>query len=310
MNTVKINDPASGAEAEILVSLGFNCFRLDVPTKEGELQLLWAADGFETGKERPSGSGIPILFPFPGRIARARFQWRGREYQLTEADGRGNAIHGFVHTRPWRVVEQSDSRVVGQFQAALDDPDILESWPADFRITADYSLQDGVLKMSYRVENPGDQDLPWGLGTHPYFRLPLGGGVTEDCLIQVPVSTQWQLQDLLPTGRTEPGRSQVLTGGVRFAKAEFDDVFGGLLFTDRKATAFIDDPDGARLSMTFSDEFQYCVVYTPPHREAVCMEPYTCVPNPFELESNRIEAGLNVLGPGESAVAEVALRLN
>ena len=69
--------------------------------------MLWSHPDFAGGNERPSGSGIPLLFPFPGRIGKAKYSFGGREYQLEPGDAFGNAIHGFVHKRPWRVVEQA-----------------------------------------------------------------------------------------------------------------------------------------------------------------------------------------------------------
>jgi aldose 1-epimerase len=57
--------------------------------------------------------------------------------------------------------------------------------------------------------------------------------------------------------------------------------------------------------MTFGPEFPACVVYNPPHREAICIEPYTAVPDAFALESRGIAAGLRVLKPGESFKGQI-----
>ena len=105
---VTITDAASGATAQILVSLGLQLFQLAASAfDDGPREMIWAHPDFAGGNERPSGSGVPLLFPFPGRIAGARYSFGGREYQLEPGDNFGNAIHGFVHKRPWRVVEQS-----------------------------------------------------------------------------------------------------------------------------------------------------------------------------------------------------------
>ena len=63
--------------------------------------------------------------PFAGRIGGAAYEFRGRRFELEPNDGLGNAIHGFVYNRPWRVVEQSALRVVGEFQASKVDRKIL-----------------------------------------------------------------------------------------------------------------------------------------------------------------------------------------
>src|SRR4051794_21812693 len=107
LESLTIRDKTTGAEARVLPGLGFNCYSFVVPTKSksGEpksLELLWSASDLLTGKARPSGSGIPLMFPFAGRIRGAAYEFEGKKYQLEAGDGQGNAIHGFVISRPWR----------------------------------------------------------------------------------------------------------------------------------------------------------------------------------------------------------------
>ena len=102
----EISDCESGARARVLVSLGFNCFSWRPVLDDGPREMLWADAAFDNGDKRPSGSGIPLLFPFPGRIGAAKYHFNGRDYELEPGDAFGNAIHGFVFNRRWRVVEQ------------------------------------------------------------------------------------------------------------------------------------------------------------------------------------------------------------
>src|SRR5438046_327145 len=113
---------ASGSVAEIAPTLGFNCHRFAVPQAQGIIDVLWREPSFLEGTAKPSRSGVPVLFPFPGRLPGKTLSWQGKTYELGSDDGRGNAIHGFVHTRPWRMISQSECRVVGEFHAWKDDP--------------------------------------------------------------------------------------------------------------------------------------------------------------------------------------------
>ena len=309
--TIQIGDADSGASARVLPGFGFNCYSFEVPHDGGMLELLWSVAGFAEGNHSPSGSGIPILFPFPGRVPGAVLHWQGQEYQLVASDGLGNAIHGFVLDRPWRVLDQSDRYVVGQFQASIDEPELLNCWPADFSITTTYEVRGSVLQGRYRLENPGDQPLPCGLGTHPYFRLPLGGPQRDDCQIRVPVTAQWKLENLLANGEVLPlDKETDLVNGVDFGHLQLDNVFTGLTFQEKHCRATIRDPHSERtLCMTFNDMFQQCVLYNPPHREAICIEPYTCVPDAFQLSEATAPTGLIVLEPGQSieGVVDIAL---
>ncbi len=311
-DVITLHDDATGSLAEVLPRLGLNCYRFRAMLGDQAIEVLWSEDGFESGGRRPSGSGIPVLFPFPGRIRGTSLSYQGRDYPLGQDDGRGgdgqgNAIHGFVLDRPWRVVDQSSTHVTGEFHAAADDPSLLERWPADFRIRVTYRLSGNALSIETLIDNPGDGDLPFGFGLHPYFCVPLGGDSAGVCRVTAPVHEVWELDGMVATGRklslneeSAKGKDK-LAGGMPFSATALDDVFTGLDFIERQCTATITDPgSGATLSMTFDDGFRECVIYNPPHRRAICLEPYTSVPGPFELEAQGVDTGLRRLKPGES----------
>jgi aldose 1-epimerase len=306
---VKLHDAASGAAAQIAVNLGFNCFQFTVPHQGQPIELLYAHPEFAAGAQRPSGSGIPILFPFPGRIPGTTFKWQGKEYPLEAGDALGNAIHGFVLRRPWRVIEQSESRVTGEFHAWKDDPSLQERWPADFRIRATYDVKANQLVGSYRIDNPGDVPLPFGFGTHPYFRVPLGGKSASDCIVWLPVTERWVLKEMLPTGKRRAlPETESYEGGRRFSDLKLDDVFTGLLDSVGITEASIQDPGGLAMTIRWKvDQFRECVVYTPPHREAICIEPLTCAPSAAMLAEKGIDAGWRVLPPGGTFESQVTI---
>ncbi len=201
---------------------------------------------------------------------------------------------------------------MAQFQASRDDPTLLQHWPADFRITATYEVRDTCLASTFVLENPDDHPLPCGLGTHPYFSVPLGGPSAESCVVKLPVSSSWELVDMNATGTKRPLEDpQRMQQGQAFASLTLDNVFSDLVFNQGKCQAAIEDPASGRCTtLTFDRAFRDCVVYTPPHREAICIEPYTCVPDPFRLERAGISAGLRVLSPGESFQAHLEIRVD
>src|SRR5438874_9556937 len=159
--TLPIRDPATGSSAEILVSQGFNCFRFTAmpggtgvsPVSSGKpLEVLYAPADFATGQSRPSRGGIPLMFPFPGRIPGTKLTWRRKKYTLEAGDALGNAIHGFVMSRPWRIIDQADNQLSGEFHAWRDDPSLKERWPADFKLTAVYTILGNTLHGHYTLE--------------------------------------------------------------------------------------------------------------------------------------------------------------
>jgi aldose 1-epimerase len=237
----------------------------------------------------------------------------GQEWPLVIDERLGFAIHGFVYNRAWRVVAQGPSSVTGEFHAARDDPALLKLWPADFRIRACYEVHHVGLSCSLAIDNPGDRPLPFGLGTHGYFRLPLGTfGKRDECEILVPARSFWELDGMLPIGRKLPAVGpRGVSGGMQFGRAQLDDIFTDLAARDGRVICRLLDPvNDRRLSIVFDAAFAHCVVFNPPHREALCIEPYTAAPDAYSLAEHGIEGGLRILQPGEAFQAKIELRLD
>lgn len=133
-DVVTIRDEASGVSARIVPALGFNCVDFTVVGADGPVDVLWSEPDFGPGS-RPSQSGIPILFPFVGRLRGTSYVWNGATFDVTGAQlNGGNAIHGYVLNRAWRVVDRAADAVRAEYQASIDDPALLGQWPADFII--------------------------------------------------------------------------------------------------------------------------------------------------------------------------------
>jgi len=301
MSEIVLHIPRTGTEARILPDLGFNCYAFKAHVGGRLIDVLDAEPGFESGEKRPSGSGIPLLFPFPNRIRAGKFTWDGRSYELPATDGRGNAIHGFVLDRPWRVMLTDEQTAVGEFQLSVDAPDRRDLWPADFLIEVRYTLQESFLRADIRIVNADDKPLPWGFGTHPYFRVPLAPESRMlDCLVQVPAAEQWELAELLPTGKRLPVEERNdLREGQTLGGDPLDDVLTGVTVRDGRIESIVMDAKaGLQIAQTTDSIFRECVVYTPPGRPSVCVEPYTCVTDAINLQQQGIDAGLRVLEPG------------
>src|SRR4030095_5767523 len=96
--------------------------------------------------------------------------------------------------------------------------------------------------------------------------------------------------------------------GISFGELQLDNVFTGLQRQGERHVSTIRDPHSQlRVEQTWDRIVRECVVYTPPHREAVCIEPYTCVPDAFALAERGIDAGLRVIPPGNSVTARVEI---
>jgi aldose 1-epimerase len=303
MDVISLSDARSGSTAKIAPALGFNCFDFQARVGDELVQVIDASPQFSRGSEKPSGHGIPILFPFPNRITAGRFSWDGKDYEISASNASfhaKNAIHGFCLDRPWRVTSRGSDFAVGVFQLSVDAPDRLAYWPTDFRIEVRYSVHGPRLRADVLIINPTDKSLPWGLGTHPYFKLPLSAkSRSSRCLIEAPASQEWELVDCLPTGRRVPiSESKDLREGAYFDVLKLDDVLTGLGDKPTVECGILDEEAGLQVTQRFPSAFRELVVYTPPNRDAICLEPYTCVTDAVNLAPRGIDTGWQVLDPG------------
>jgi|GEM_PF-249835 len=285
-------DSTTGATAVVLPQAGFNCARFTVGAVEF---LAPPTDPSALGKGG-AGFGWPILFPFPNRIANGEFVFGGKTYRVK--DGKGHAIHGFVHNQPWRVTASGTND--GAWVTGVTDTDsnslLKKFWPWPCRLTVTYRLDGQSLTMTAMAENLGTEPMPFGFGVHPYHPLPLTPlGTRARCWIQVPCRERLELTaDCIPTGkRLTAGEWQV---GCSLGNTTLDDVF-----TSATGDACVlRDPDsGWEVTMRADEAFRHWVVYAP-QRRVVCFEPYTCVTDAFNLHARGVpDTGFALLEPGK-----------
>lgn len=293
---------------EVWPFLGFNCLRWQVRTPDGAWgDLFYTAPDWETNPV-PTRSGHPILFPFPNRLAAGRFTFQGREYQLplNESSGK-HAIHGFTPRNPWRVdsiisVDEA-AWISALFSLPDDHPPAADLWPGPVTLGVSYYLTAATLRVHAIIENDGPAPVPCGLGYHPYFCLPTApGAAADDMVLTASAATLWPAVDGIPTGRRVPVpaeldfRTPKPIGGLVLDRlytdlglegAEADDLVEVARLGHRSA------PGSVRVCV--SPAFRDLLLFTPLHRKAVAIEPYTCASN----AANLADAGWQVLMPGE-----------
>ncbi len=111
---------------------------------------------------------------------------------------------------------------------------------------------------------------------------------------------------MLPSGRHAPSEAGTqLTSGVPFGRTKLDDVFDSRFDApagrEEVCTSTLVDPANRRkLTVRYGGLFRHCVVFNPPHREAICIEPYTTVPDAFALLARGVSPHLLSLAPSGS----------
>jgi aldose 1-epimerase len=266
----------------------------------------------------PTRSGHPILFPFPGRLRDARFTFEDKVYQLPCNDStKQHAIHGFTPRNPWRAIVwnggDDSAFVTGQFTLKKDLPSALSFWPADFNLNVTYRLFRNRLRVDASVENLGPGRLPFGLGYHPYFHLP--GSHDSDInehVLQANVAQVWLADNNLPTGSSKEVFGDIDFRNPKQIRAtELDYVFTGVHKQSREAGSLIEiaklsHPQAkGRVRFLADAAFRELVLFTPSHRQAIAIEPYTCSADAANLAARGIDSGWKVIPPGTKWEAAV-----
>jgi aldose 1-epimerase len=219
-----------------------------------------------------------------------------------------NAIHGFAPRNPWRVfgygADAYGAWVHGDFQLSVDAPEAEGFWPGDGLLSVVYGLGINRLRIEMRVRNMGDEPFPFGVGLHPYFRLPGDDPDVSRYVLHAPARTVWKLAQNLPSGEKQPIPDEVNWNRPRaISSTQLDTVYGdlGALREDAgglllRATLSHVERSG-RLELWTTADFRESVLFTPPHRRAVCLEPYTCVTDAANLQTRGADAGWRELAP-------------
>jgi len=316
-----LEDRKRGCGIEVWPFLGFNCLKWSVKTgKTTSGDILYTAPDWETNPV-PTRSGHPILFPFPNRFRGGRFDFRGQTYQLplNESSGK-HAIHGFTPKNAWTVVsviaDNLRASIVGRFRLSENVPSALQDWPGDATITVTYTLTEFALRVDAEIENPGAVPMPCGLGYHPYFCIPTAPDASADEMtLWTASSTLWLAEDGIPMGERIPVPEELDFQTKREVGAlVLDRLFGDLGLEDIEAGDLLEvarlGHKSARgeLVVSVSPSFRELLLFTPPHRKAVAIEPYTCASDAANLAARGHDSGWAVLPPEGRWITAVEYR--
>ena len=151
----------------------------------------------------------------------------------------------------------------------------------------------------HQLLTAGLEDLgfgKWGFAVDPHDR---------DCHVQTRANRFWPLEENLPTGKIEDVEGpRDLREPQSLGKVVLDDVLTSISEEPKNDRGHLFMGSVRRSLATVqlhtSQDFREAVVFTPPHRKAFCIEPYTCTTDAINLQQQSIDAGLQVLQPGES----------
>lgn len=147
------------------ITLKNNNCTAKVLLKGAEMASFKGADGREVmwhADPNVWGQHSPVLFPVCCRPIDGKVIFDGVEYPMT--------MHGFARERLFTVVKQGDDFVD---LAMYPDDETRQMYPFEFVFHVIYTLLDNGYTTTFVVENKSDKVMPFCVGGHPGFAVPM-----------------------------------------------------------------------------------------------------------------------------------------
>lgn len=231
----------------------------------GGVEYLWQGDA-KYWQDRS-----PNLFPIVGRMMDDRCTCYGVPCTLS--------LHGFAQEKEFTVIEETNTSVTLELHSNAETK---KQYPFEFAFHINYSLQANSVQIQFAVQNLDVKTMPFGIGAHPGFNVPLVNG---ECF------EDYKLEFLKPCqpdiiGFTEQGFSNgqdvlyPLKEGkyIPLQHSLFDDD-GIMLKHMSREILMRSDVSGRGVKVSFPG-MPYVVFWHAPKTEApyVCIEPWSSLP--------------------------------
>ena len=268
-------------------------------------------------RARPAFYGSPLLAPYAFNIAGGGFTYRGRQRRLRP--GRtGRLAHGLARDYPWLVEDVWEDAGGAHLRASITTAEQtarLDEYPFPFSLHVTVTLSGTSLLTTYEAANVGVEPMPFGLGVHPYFPLPLHpAGDRETCHLWADARHSVVVADhalhLAPPHPALDLRRQPTAGAVLAANPAGEHgrpllvTYAGEIDRAERAGAGLsfsltDRAGGLQVRLETSADFQALVLFAPPDGRVISPVLSTNLPDAFELQAHGQPSGLIELAPQE-----------
>lgn len=320
-------------EATILPSVGMNLLQVKafIPDK-GIINLLHSPNFTEAEKQLESENnffgnkaltmGVPILLPFANRI-RGTLDNDGQSINTMINGHRINlpanwcseaphcekhAIHGLIYNRPFTHIHTKNSNEEAAVFGELAAGDFKGHWLSKTDVRVAIAMSNNIIELKITAKNSGNEELPMGIGAHPYFALP--SEQRHQVQLHLPATMRALVNnyaDVFPTGKVETVNNTAYdfsaSPGKNLANLYLDDSFTQLIRDKQnRATATIIDPlanYGLHIHI-ISPEIKVIQVYSPPEKNFIAIEPQFNLVDPYNSAWGNTDTGMVRLQPGES----------
>lgn len=246
-----------------------------------------------------STASFPLV-PWSNRVAKGRFAWAGRDYQLRINFADGTAIHGTGLEFPWKVAEATATSAVLEF-VSRDVYGVNFPWPFTARFS--YELDGERFAWQMDITNDAHETFPAGLGHHPYFVRNLtdvhGEVIGAGAQLQLNCTEAYPEEGRIPTGPPVPATGVVDFRQLRQLGTNFVDT----CYTGRTSStlATVEYPGALTVDVEAGALLEHAVVYIPVGEPFWALEPVSNVNDGFNIEAAGGQgSGVFLVQPGET----------
>lgn len=249
--------------------------------KPTQTELIWQGD--------PAywDSRSPLLFPVIAKQKENSYRWEGQTYPMP--------MHGFAHLMDFTLRSFGADRLHYQL---LSNEETLPMYPFAFSLEVVFSLTDETLQVAYAVENRSAATMPYSIGGHTGYRVPLKEGeACEDysLFFQYPeTAPRYPLENKL-LGAPMPYLDN--QDEIPLSQKTFDR--GALIFQGLRSrqVSLRNRHSGQGVRVAFGD-FDCLGLWAAPRASFVCIEPWNGLPSKAEDDAELLtKAGLRFLLP-------------
>ncbi len=236
-----------------------------------------------------------LLFPICGRLIEGRYTYKGKSYDML--------LHGFIRNVDLSVSAKTENSISFTY---TENEETLAQYPFAFRFTVTYTLCDNTLDHKFEVENTGDDTLPFGLGGHPGFNIPLEPGTDfTDYYVEfaenAPARKLILTETCFMTDDSEPFPLE--DGKIYRLHHDMFDNDAIFLKDMAKSVTLKSDKTTKAVTLTYND-MSYLGLWHKPKTEApyMCIEPWISLPaDDGIVDDMATKKYMTRLAPGEKA---------
>jgi galactose mutarotase-like enzyme len=214
----------------------------------------------------------PIMFPICGRLFGGKYTYKNNEYEMI--------LHGFVRHEEMSVFNATTDSITFIYSSTEESK---KQYPFDFDILITHTLSGDTLTTKFTVINLSNDDLPFALGGHPGFKLPIEGkGDFTDCYVEFDTPCPAKKIDFTPTcfmtgNDTLFDGENLKTINLKHELFDDDAIF---LYDTSKGITLKSKATDTTIRLDF-DGFKYIGLWHAPKTDAnyVCIEPWTSCPS-------------------------------